>query len=98
MLCVETMSCEQLEDAYEHLVSSSSCDAPADCTELFEGHCEVGLGTDCYIPHSNVNLEQSTFDAMAARFVELGCGGTPCTCGSTPQDVLCVDNKCALQE
>jgi hypothetical protein len=98
MLCVETMSCEQLVDAYEHLASSSSCDAPDDCTELLEGHCEIGLGTDCYIPHSNDNVEQSTLDAMAARFVALDCVGTACTCDSTPQDVLCVDDKCALQE
>lgn len=98
MLCIETMSCEQVEAAYEYLVSSSHCDADADCTELLEGHCEVGLGAVCYVPHSNAHVAQSSLDAMAARFVELACPGTPCTCESAPQDVRCVDDKCVLQE
>jgi hypothetical protein len=85
-------TCQDVRDAYDRLVQSTSCSDDPDCQVLL-GHCAVGLG-ECHHP-VNMSVSQRQLDELRTHFTTLSCTGAVCRCGAPPK-VLCKAGACAL--
>lgn len=97
----ELTTCEEVTSAYTALTTGlkQPCSVVGQCEVLF-GHCGVALG-GCYhavssSPEAAVLVTQETLNALAARFVELGCSGPVCDC-RPPPSIDCVEGECVLR-